>query len=68
MTNKYLEKIADFVRPLEGLVSRTNGLKAGIASRERRINMGLSSKPAPTTAAAKLSTLQDQSHQRKWSN
>lgn len=68
MTNKYLEKIADFVRPLEGLVSRTNGLKAGIAGRERRINMGLSNKPAPVTAAGRLSTLQNQSSQRKWSN
>lgn len=68
MTNKYLEKIADFVRPLESLVSKTNGLKAGIASRERKINMGLSTRPAPITAAARLSTLQNQSSQRKWSN
>jgi len=65
MVNKYVEvakrslnKQADFVRPLENLVKRTKALEAGVLSRERKVNMGLSSK-APISGLQKLKKLQE---------
>jgi hypothetical protein len=67
MTNRYLEKIAaGFIRPLENLVGRTKSLKTGILNRERKINMGLSNRPAPAGAVKKLEVLDNQSKNKMW--
>ena len=66
MSNKYLVKIAAFVRSVEGLVNKTNALAKGIMNRERKVNMGLTARPEPFAATAKLNVLKTQSAKKLW--
>ena len=66
MANKYLIKVADMIRGVEGLVGKTKALNGAILNRERKINMGFSSKPDPVKAKAKLDVLKQQSDKKLW--
>lgn len=68
MSNKYLEKIALFVRPKANLISRAKALTEGIAKRERSVNMGLSDKPTPFRANLKSQVLNNQIKNKMWTS
>lgn len=65
-SNKYLEKIALFLRSAEGLINRAGSLETAVANRVRNVNMGLSNKAVPARANLKSQTLNNQLKNKMW--